>query len=235
MTKSTLRHTTALRWFLMVSFLFSLSLEAQAIRHVGNGGGEAELRLLQMKAVLPYWMKACHETNCWNGGDLTVQNQDQAKSLRIQFSEQNLPATSDTITLDPRLLYKADEKTPRSDLELASLLIEAVMMKIGVLQPGTLQMNLLPVGTLVQRDGQVMVLSGIDTDVMTGLDDLSDWHSQFLAQTGCRNYRLSEVTSTDWKLRCPNGVIYSTTVDRAATPAKLSIHVDAEASEGIPF
>lgn len=104
---------------------FTIAMNCLAIRVVGNGGGEAELKLQQQYESLSVWIKLCSENIdvCFLDAQAGAANLNRIvkryQQIReIQFTNQTeLPQNGslDTLFISHESLY-IDDKTPKTDL-----------------------------------------------------------------------------------------------------------------------
>ncbi|MEZ0390657.1 MAG: hypothetical protein ACAH59_00475 [Pseudobdellovibrionaceae bacterium] len=114
----------------LIFFLFSTS--AICIRVVGNGGGEAELKVLQQFEALSLWLKFCSE----NSGECFLDpstGKEEISKLKKNFS--NLESIEfvnrstfpqfgpqRSLMISHESLY-VDDKTPKEDMEVFQVLL----------------------------------------------------------------------------------------------------------------
>ncbi len=118
-----------------LSILFSLNV--QAIRFVGNGGGDAELKIITYLEGLPLWLEYCStkNTKCIENVDFSFWKTFLVKYQNLNITEIEFvnekdyagnPLTSSTSGQKVILTYESlyiSNKESRSDSELFSILM----------------------------------------------------------------------------------------------------------------
>lgn len=183
--------------------------QAHAIRHVGSGGGEAELLLWDYVQFLPYWAQGCN-TNpelCWNGGVVSHDFQQQIRNLKLEFVNQSdlgERCGQDRLILTHEELYIAPEyTTSKSKNELATILLGNILLCQGastsVVQ--NLKITTLPEGRQLHSLG-IASLVGPETDVVFLINSDRNLHTEILQKTKCAQYRATPIDKDSFNIRC---------------------------------
>lgn len=183
--------------------ILSLSFSSQAIRHVGSGGGDAELKLQEMNPLLPAWSKACMQNTqaCWNGGVLPSDVMQSFAELWIDFSEEGANYNGKVLVLKNSDLYEKDLKTPLSDERLASHMLKSLFSFQGFELPQEIELYMLPVGQ-VSKSKDLYLFQGAETDILFSPKLAHSVHQELLAKISCQSYRWTENTPDGMAIRC---------------------------------
>jgi hypothetical protein len=208
--------------FLILCLVIGFSFESFAIRHVGNGGGEAEMSLLQMTPFLPMWAKACNENkiSCGINGEIPDSFIEFTKSMTLAFAE--IDATScagNTVTMVNRDLYESDEKTAKSEATLTGMLLAAIGKCSGSSINVSSEVDLSLQGKEIYPK-QIYLFSGAQTDVIVG-SNTSALQATLVKEMNCDKYRLVSVNSAGFIVRCQTN------------QAQYNVYVNATSGTGV--
>ncbi len=198
----------------LVLFLLLMSTSSFAIRHVGSGGGEAELKVWQFAQFLPYWAQGCN-TNpdlCWNGGELSSNFETAVRGLKIEFvnqSENKQMCGVGQVTLTHEELYWDEDRnsaTPeigKSDSELATILLKSVLACQGSSQAeiANLNISILPHGALLNQLG-IIVLTGDTTDLIFLQGSTRNLHAELAEKMQCNQYAVTSFDANGFLVQC---------------------------------
>jgi hypothetical protein len=191
----------------IILFLVAMSLgvPSWAIRHVGNGGGEAELMLQQMNSVVAVWAQACEQNQnlCWSAGVIPPEIKTALPSLQLDFSEKGASFYNGKLVLKNSDLYEADQKTPRSPEILAEIYLRSLYAGFNYRLPPDLRLGVLPLAEK-NYDNSLYVFKGSETDVLVAPALVGSVHQAFVAQSQCPGYRYAGQSSDGLLVRCNN-------------------------------
>lgn len=192
------------------------SLPTLAIRHVGSGGGEAELLLWQQVQFLPHWAQGCN-TNpdlCWNGGALSAEFLNGANNLKLNFvnKSENVPMCgAGQLTLTHEELYvdsdhnAATPEISKTDSELALILIKSLLICQGMVATDlqNLSVWMTPQGRVLSNLG-VLVLNGPATDMIFQQGSDRNLHAELVEKMQCPQYKVTGTELSGFLVQCKN-------------------------------
>jgi hypothetical protein len=197
---------------LFLPLMFTLS--SYGVRHVGNGGGEAELRMLKMFNSLPLWLKACEENAdiCWSkqekGREVAHALKDFLKKhLKMDLNFINAGkgksfCTLETLNICSEELY-FDPKTSKGDHELASIILRGLLEcgGEGAVDVGDLTLKVLPLVKEVVGTPVGFVQWGL-TDLLVTLNSKQNLHQELRSQISCNQYHILNSRDSFLQVRC---------------------------------
>ena len=222
---------------LFIALISMLTIsQAHAIRHVGSGGGEAELLLWNYVHFFPYWAQGCN-TNpelCWNGGVVSTKVQQKIKNLKLEFVNQSdliERCEQDRLILTHEELYVAPAyTTSKSKNDLATILLKNILLCQGVniAQVETLKITTLPEGRQLHSVG-IASLTGPETDIVFLINSDRNIHAEVVQKTKCTQYRATPVDNKSFNIRClENQNNFLATPQQVDSELILNIRYDSE-------
>lgn len=201
---------------LILLLTFAISSTSFAIRHVGSGGGESELRLWQFAQFLPLWAQGCN-TNpdlCWNGGEFAADFQLAARGLKLTFANQSENKDlcgADQLTLTHEELYwdhDDNRQTPdisKTDTELATILVKSLLTCQGSAAADlqNLIVKMVPQGRALLELG-VFAIEGIETDLVFQQGSSRNLHAELTDKMQCPQYKVTATELSGFILQCKN-------------------------------
>lgn len=183
--------------------LWVLSFSTFAVRHVGSGGGEAELTLLQMNSLAPVWALACQQNPkvCWSAGAIPAEIHVILPSLKLSFSEEKKSYQNAVLTLKNSDLYEADQQTPLADLRLVEIYLRSLFAGFNHDLPQDLRLGFLPLGRKTP-EAKLFFLKGTTSDVLVSPFINQSLHEMFKAKTRCARYQYAANTSDGFIVQC---------------------------------
>lgn len=221
---------------LLLAFAILISAKAD-IRHGGNGGGEAEMKVLSFYNSLKIWKKGCVE----NPGICNVQAEALAfdvstrtlgyvekKNYTTACSDQSLWLAYEDL-YQPMIENKAD--IPKKDSELLTELLKSVLKCQGRLNfyLDLSHLKVFPSHGDVSLDS-IAYLKGKYTDVLVNLNSSQKLHSEITEAIKCDQYRVVSAGKRFINVKCLSNPSYYN-LDYEITSGKVKITVYFQSSD----
>lgn len=205
---------------LVLLFVSTLCLAQQK---VGNGGGDAEIEVLEMAPNLRLWNKFCSENIqiCWSSPKLAqiiTLNFEQALNglvlEEILFSDTNHPSfcNKQTLVLRRSDLY-VDSETAKPKPEISLILINAILncrqINFQVSGPPP---RLLPEGKILDEVA-LMIFNYEDQSGLVSSFEGQNASQLLSKETGCSKFRFLNGYRKEFNIQClSDGTIFKVTV-----------------------
>lgn len=110
--------------FIFISVI-TLHINVTAVRHVGNGGGEAELKLIRMNEQINEYKTVCaiFISDCMKNADLELVSFLNEESVKLILNFDADIGDPKQMYINSNLLYSFETKKPLSDPELMQILL----------------------------------------------------------------------------------------------------------------
>ncbi len=196
-----------LKFLTFVSVMWLATIPAHSIRVTGTGGGESELLVLEMFPVIPSWLKACSENPGACGLPMglieSLASLQPLKLLDFANAADGLyPCQGETLMVRHEPLYLADEKTPKSESEIAFEMLQTFAQCRGLSFATPVQkLNLLP-WKAFQVGEELVFLKGESTDVAVATKTSASLHQEIRNQMKCESYRVLKVMPSQAEIQC---------------------------------
>lgn len=185
--------------------LFHFSFVTNAIIHVGNGGGEAEMTTLKLMSGLEAWALACNENVnlCGQGIYFTAKDIAFFKS-QIDFVEANQKRAlcePMKVNLVRESLYINDD-IPKSMQELSSLLVKGILMCAGWPAERLAQLRLhLNLQSVQFTTFKIFGFQGVNTDLVFS-PMLARAQERLIQATRCSRFRILSAVDNYFRISC---------------------------------
>lgn len=172
--------------------LILFCLNSLAIRHVGNGGGDAEMLLLKQYPTVPFWLKVCQENQMVCPAFFSL---DRFELISFVASEDKVQdCNQNTLFISNESLY-LNQSTAKSELGVFNELL-GVLNKCLYNQTlaATINVDVRP-QFLMQPSNGVAVLKGLSRDYF--VSTLSEENLNYMVQkkANCENIKFLRVWS----------------------------------------
>ena len=191
--------------YLIFQMIFMVSLFSQAVVHVGNGGGDAEMTVLQMAPNLGLWAQACNENPglCAPGSPFS-KSDFKYLGQKINFVEAREHKTTcegSQVNIVRESLYINLDR-PKSPNELSAVLIKTILFCAGWPSEQLAKINFdLDPRQQTFTDFNISVFQGSRSDII--ISPMSSGTNRRLIQrTECSKYRITSASGNDLNLRC---------------------------------
>lgn len=187
----------------LLSLILTVTSSAFAVRHVGTGGGEAELKVLAMANSLPIWSQACNQNAqiCWK--QKVAVALPQLTAVTLQFIDEKLEGAQcvgSTLKISRADLYEADEKTPKVENELADVLVQSLAnCREDLANVRGLKIDLIPTAKAIGLSG-IFVMQSASTSVIAGAN--GSLHSDLISHTTCERYQVQNPQDFSFDIVC---------------------------------
>ncbi len=174
-----------------IACLFGLN--SSAIRHVGNGGGDAEMLLLKQYSAVPLWLKACQENKFDCPNFPSLKRFDLIAFVAAEDKVQD--CTADTLFVANDSLY-LNQSTAKSESDVFNQLLDVLNSCFFNQHLATvIKTDVLP-QVLMQSVNDVAILKGISKDYFVSTIPEENLNQLVQTKTKCNRLKFLRVWST---------------------------------------
>jgi hypothetical protein len=164
---------------LLVILFFGLTVQAGGVRYVGNGGGDAELKLLEMYSHLNLWAKACRSESslCFDFYTIKIDSSLaklqalNTESIEISFygnAENETECNEQIMSINNSDLY-IENTRPKTNLEIFRVLTDRMNSCLLTELPKSRVISI-----PIYFNDMVSIYRGTQTDLMVSSFDKSN-------------------------------------------------------------
>lgn len=178
-------------WILLIAAIF-FSLNSSAIRHVGNGGGDAEMLLLKQYSALPLWLKSCRENNLVCPDFATLDRFELIAFVATEDLTQDCNQDTLIISNDSLYLDQSKAKTAAGVFNELLDVLNRCFFKQSLSSP--ISVDIQPQMLLQPVDG-VAVLKGSSRDYFVSSLPSENLNQMVQLRSKCENLKFKSVWS----------------------------------------